>query len=165
MPLRPRSDAASPRGRSSAGRGSSVGMDLGTRALVLGVGSLVLSWVPLLNIIAFLAALMAVSFGLLARWPTGWLTNQEADQRRGLAGVVLGALGLYEPLVDWAGAGATVPLTGFGYALSPGAKKAVAEQGLLGAFTGGITATAGGIAAAILFGYLFALLARPQTKM
>ena len=81
------------------------------------------------------------------------------------AGVVLGALGLYEPLAQWAGAGATVPLTGFGYALSQGARKAVAEQGLLGAFTGGITATAGGVAAAILFGYLFALLARPKTKM
>ena len=81
------------------------------------------------------------------------------------AGVILGALGLYGPLVDWAGAGATVPLTGFGYALSQGAKKAVGEQGLLGAFTGGVTATAGGIAAAILFGYLFALLARPRTKM
>ena len=81
------------------------------------------------------------------------------------AGVVLGGLGLYEPLVNWAGAGATVPLTGFGYALSQGAKKAVAEQGLLGAFTGGVTATAGGVAAAILFGYLFALLARPKTKM
>ena len=79
------------------------------------------------------------------------------------AGVILGGLGLYGPLVDWAGA--TVPLTGFGYALSQGAKKAVSEQGLLGAFTGGITATAGGIAAAILFGYLFALLARPKTKM
>ena len=81
------------------------------------------------------------------------------------AGVMLGGLGLYEPVVDWAGAGATVPLTGFGYALSQGAKKAVSEQGLLGAFTGGITATAGGIAAAILFGYLFALLAKPRTKM
>ena len=81
------------------------------------------------------------------------------------AGVVLGALGLYAPLVDWAGAGATVPLTGFGYALSQGAKKAVQEHGLIGAFTGGITATAGGVAAAILFGYLFALLARPKTKM
>ena len=81
------------------------------------------------------------------------------------AGVVLGGLGLYEPLVNWAGAGATVPLTGFGYALSQGAKKAVAEQGLLGAFTGGVTATAGGVAAAILFGYLFALLARPKTKI
>jgi len=81
------------------------------------------------------------------------------------AGVILGGLGLYEPVVDWAGAGATVPLTGFGYALSQGAKKAVSEQGLLGAFTGGITATAGGIAAAILFGYLFALLAKPRTKI
>ena len=81
------------------------------------------------------------------------------------AGVVLGGLGLYEPLVNWAGAGATVPLTGFGYTLSQGAKKSVAEQGLLGAFTGGVTATAGGVAAAILFGYLFALLARPKTKM
>ena len=80
-------------------------------------------------------------------------------------GVVLGALGVYAPLVEWAGAGATVPLTGFGYALSQGAKKAVQEHGLLGAFTGGITATAAGIAAAIIFGYLFALLARPKTKM
>ena len=80
-------------------------------------------------------------------------------------GVILGGLGLYGPIVDWAGAGATVPLTGFGYALSQGASKAVAEQGLLGAFTGGITATAGGIAAAILFGYLFALLSKPKTKM
>ena len=81
------------------------------------------------------------------------------------AGGVLGALGVYAPLVEWAGAGATVPLTGFGYALSQGAKKAVQEHGLLGAFTGGITATAAGIAAAIIFGYLFALLARPKTKM
>ncbi|MBB1034577.1 hypothetical protein G6031_09265 [Dietzia sp. CQ4] len=88
MPLRPRSDAASPRKRSSEG------MDLGTRSLVLGVGSLALSWVPLLNIIAFLAALMAVAFGLLARWPTGWLTNQEPDPRRGLVGVVLGGVAI-----------------------------------------------------------------------
>lgn len=94
MPLRPRSDAASPRGRSSAGPGSSGGMDLGTRALVLGAGSLVLSWVPLLNIIAFLAGLMAVAFGLLARWPTGWLTNEDTNPRRGLWGVVLGAIAL-----------------------------------------------------------------------
>ena len=88
MPLRPRSDAASPR------RGSSDGMDLGTRALVLGVGSLALSWVPLINIVAFIAALMAVAFGLLARWPTGWLTNEDPDPRRGLAGVVLGAIAI-----------------------------------------------------------------------
>ena len=88
MPPRPRSDAASPR------KGSSSGMDLGTRALVLGVGSLALSWVPVLNIIAFLAALMAVAFGLLARWPTGWLTNEDPDPRRGLFGVILGGIAI-----------------------------------------------------------------------
>ena len=87
MPLRPRSRAASPRTQST-------GMDLGTRSLVLGAGSLVISWVPLLNIIGFLAALMAVAFGLLARWPTGWLTNEEPNPRRALWGVVLGAIAL-----------------------------------------------------------------------
>lgn len=80
-------------------------------------------------------------------------------------GVVLSALGLYEPLVELAGAGATVPLTGFGYSLGKGAIEAVAEKGVIGAFTGGITATAGGIAAAIVFGYLFALICNPKTKM
>lgn len=81
------------------------------------------------------------------------------------AGVVLTALGLYEPLVELAGAGATVPLTGFGYSLGKGAIEAVMEKGVLGAFIGGITATAGGIAAAIVFGYLFALICTPKTKM
>ena len=81
------------------------------------------------------------------------------------AGVVLSALGLYEPLVELAGAGATVPLTGFGYSLGKGAMEAVAEKGIIGALTGGITATAGGIAAAIVFGYLFALICTPKTKM
>ena len=81
-----------------------------------------------------------------------------------VAGVVLGALGLYQPLVDWAGAGATVPLTGFGNALAKGVKKAVAESGLLGAFTGGLTASAGGICAAVLFGLLAALLSRPKDQ-
>lgn len=80
-------------------------------------------------------------------------------------GVILQALGLYEPLVELAGAGATVPLTGFGYSLGKGVMEAVAEEGLIGAFTGGITATAGGISAAILFGYLNALLFTPKTKM
>ncbi|MBQ6676365.1 MAG: stage V sporulation protein AE [Ruminococcus sp.] len=69
-----------------------------------------------------------------------------------VAGVALGALGLYEPLIDLAGAGATVPLTGFGYNLSEGVKKAVAEDGLLGVFTGGFTAAAAGMSAALLFG-------------
>lgn len=80
------------------------------------------------------------------------------------AGVILSGLGLYQPLVDWGGAGATVPLTGFGHLLAKGVKKAVAEQGVLGAFTGGMTATAGGITAAIVFGLLAAALFKPKPK-
>ena len=80
------------------------------------------------------------------------------------AGVVLTARGLYEPRVEWAGAGATVPLTGFGYSLATGAREAVEESGLLGALTGGVTATAAGIAAAIVFGYLASVLFTPHTK-
>jgi len=80
------------------------------------------------------------------------------------AGVILSAAGVYQPLADWAGAGATVPLTGFGHLLAEGVKKAVAEQGLLGALTGGITAAAGGITAAIFFGFLVALLCKPKPK-
>ena len=79
-------------------------------------------------------------------------------------GVVLGALGVYRPLVEFAGAGATVPLTGFGYSLAKGAAKGVEEMGLIGAFTGGIRATAGGVAAAIFFGYLNAVLFDPHGK-
>lgn len=80
------------------------------------------------------------------------------------AGVVLGALGVYAPLAEFAGAGATVPLTGFGYSLAKGAIEAVREQGWLGAFTGGTAACAGGIAAAILFGYLASVIFSPHTK-
>ena len=80
------------------------------------------------------------------------------------AGVVLGALGVYRPLVEFAGAGATVPLTGFGYSLAKGAAKGVEEMGLIGAFTGGIRSTAGGVAAAIFFGYLNAVLFAPHGK-
>jgi stage V sporulation protein AE len=80
------------------------------------------------------------------------------------SGVVLGALGIYGPLVEFAGAGASVPLTGFGYSLAMGAQRAVAEHGLIGAFTGGIQATAGGIAAAVFFGYLNAVLFNPKSK-
>lgn len=79
-------------------------------------------------------------------------------------GVVLGALGLYAPLAELAGAGATVPLTGFGYLMAEGVKQAVNEQGLLGAFTGGLRAGAGGITAAILFGYLFSVIFMARTK-
>jgi stage V sporulation protein AE len=80
------------------------------------------------------------------------------------AGVVLTALGIYEPIVDFGGAGATVPLPGFGYALAKGAIKATKAKGILGAFTGGVTATAGGVAAAIFFGYLMSVLFTPKTK-
>lgn len=81
-----------------------------------------------------------------------------------VTGVVLGALGIYEPLVRWAGAGATVPLLGFGNTLAQGVKTAVAKQGLLGVFTGGLTASAGGIAAAVCFALLMALIFKPREK-
>ena len=80
------------------------------------------------------------------------------------AGVALSAVGLYQPLADWAGAGATVPLTGFGHLLAKGVQKAVAEKGLLGALTGGITAAAGGITAAVFFGFVAALVAKAKPK-
>ena len=80
------------------------------------------------------------------------------------AGVVLGALGFYQPFIEFAGAGASVPLLGFGNSLARGAIKGAAENGVLGAFTGGMTGTAAGIAAAILFGYLAAVLFQPKSK-
>ena len=79
-------------------------------------------------------------------------------------GVVLTAIGLYDPLVKFAGCGATTPLTGFGYSLAVGVKKAVDEKGLIGALLGGLTGTAGGIAAAIVFGCTFALIFRSHPK-
>ena len=79
-------------------------------------------------------------------------------------GVFLYAVGVYEPLIEWAGAGATVPLTGFGSALAKGAEKAVSETGFFGAFTGGVTATAAGVSAAILFGYIAALISKSGDK-
>ena len=81
-----------------------------------------------------------------------------------VSGVVLGGLGIYKYIVQWGGAGATVPLTGFGYLLAKGVAQAVEEGGLLGAFTGGVTAAAGGISAAIFFGYLVALIFKPRPK-
>ena len=80
------------------------------------------------------------------------------------SGVILGGIGLYPKLVEWGGAGATVPLTGFGNLLAKGVKKAVAEDGILGAFTGGCTAAAGGITAAVFFGFLVALLFKSKPK-
>ena len=81
-----------------------------------------------------------------------------------VAGVLLSALGLYQPLVEFAGAGATGPLTGFGHLLATGVQKAVAEKGILGALTGGLTASAAGITAAMIFGLLVALIFNPGDK-
>lgn len=81
-----------------------------------------------------------------------------------VAGVILGAVGLYAPFAEFAGAGAAVPLTGFGNTLAKGVREAVDEQSFLGIFTGGLKATAGGITAAILAGLLAALLFRPKDK-
>ena len=81
-----------------------------------------------------------------------------------LRGVVLGAVGVYEPLAKWAGAGASVPLTGFGYTLAKGTKQAVEEQGLMGALTGPLSSGAAGITAAMLCGLLASLLTKPKEK-
>ncbi len=78
-------------------------------------------------------------------------------------GVLLSAVGLYQPLVDLAGAGATIPLSGFGHSLAQGAIKAVEQKGLIGAFSGGIESTAVGVAAAVIFGYAFAVLFNPRS--
>ena len=78
--------------------------------------------------------------------------------------LILGGLGIYKYLVDFAGAGATVPLTGFGYNLAKGAIEGVKETGLVGVFTGGVKAAAGGIAAAVFFGYLASLISKPKMK-
>ena len=79
-------------------------------------------------------------------------------------GAILGGLGVYKYLVDFAGAGATVPLTGFGYNLAKGTIEAVKTDGILGAFTGGLKASAGGIAAAVFFGYIASLISKPKMK-
>ena len=81
-----------------------------------------------------------------------------------VCGVFLTAIGIYEPLVDFAGAGATVPLTGFGYCLANGVKEAVQSDGILGAFTGGLKATAGGITAAIISGLIVSLIFKARDK-
>ena len=79
-------------------------------------------------------------------------------------GAILGGLGIYQYLVDFAGAGATVPLTGFGYNLAKGAIEGIEQYGLIGAFTGGVKAAAGGIAAAVFFGYIASLISKPKMK-
>lgn len=79
-------------------------------------------------------------------------------------GVVLGTFGIYQPLVEWGGAGATVPLTGFGNVLAKGVMKEIDEIGFLGAFTGGVKAAAAGITAAVTFGYIMAVVSKPKVK-
>lgn len=79
-------------------------------------------------------------------------------------GVILTGIGIYKPLVDFAGAGATVPLTGFGYSLAKGVMEEVDSKGLIGVLTGGLTATSAGISAAVLFGFLAALVSKPKMK-
>ena len=81
-----------------------------------------------------------------------------------VAGVILGALGIYKPITEFAGAGATVPLTGFGYSLAKGVQEAVQENGFLGILTGGLKATAGGITAAIVAGLIVSLIFKPKDK-
>ena len=81
-----------------------------------------------------------------------------------VAGVILGGIGVYEYIFDFAGAGASVPVTGFGYNLAKGVKEAVDEKGFLGIFTGGLTACAGGIAAALTFGLLMSALFKPKSR-
>jgi len=81
-----------------------------------------------------------------------------------VAGVVLTAIGVYEPIVEFAGAGATVPLTGFGFSLAKGVEEAVMQNGILGALSGGLTATAAGIAASVFFGFIMALIFKPGDK-
>ena len=81
-----------------------------------------------------------------------------------VSGVILGAIGVYQPLIEFAGAGASIPLTGFGYLLSKGVKEAVAANGFMGIFTGGLSATAAGISAAIIFVFLMALIFKPGDK-
>ena len=80
------------------------------------------------------------------------------------SGVILGAIGIYEPLVKFGEAGATVPISGFGYTLSKGAIEGAKSKGVIGVFSGGLEAAGGGIAAAILFGYIMSIVSEPKTK-
>ena len=81
-----------------------------------------------------------------------------------VSGVILSALGLWQPVVDFAGAGATVPIIGFGHTLAQGMKEAVAKDGIVGIFTGGFTACAGGVAASLIFGFIASVFARPNSQ-
>lgn len=122
-----------------------------------------MNWDPVMYLKVFLVggALCAVGEALCLK--TGW-TPARILVGYILIGVALSAFGLYGPLVEFAGAGATVPLTGFGHSLCQGVIHSVQERGWIGAFCGGLTATAGGIAAAIFFGTIVAVVAKPRMK-
>ncbi len=106
----------------------------------------------------FLCALGQIIIDKTALTPAKLLTGYVCS------GVFLSLLGIYDKFVQFAGAGATVPLTGFGYTLFEGVKKAISENGFLGIFTGGLTATSGGIAAAVVFALVASLIAKPKIK-
>ncbi len=112
---------------------------------------------------AFLAGGVICAIGQLLIDKTN-LTPAKILSSYVVAGVVLGGLGIYQPFAQWAGAGATVPLLGFGNTLAQGIRKGIAESGLLGILTGGLTAAAAGVCAAVLFGCLMALLFRPRER-
>ena len=118
---------------------------------------------PVTYLAAFLCGGALCLFGQLLIDKTG-LTPARILVLYVVAGVVLGGLGLYRPLVELCGAGATVPLTGFGYNLARGVARGIAERGFLGILLGGVSDAAGGIAAAVFFGYLAALLFKARPK-
>ncbi len=118
-------------------------------------------WFSLIKAFLVGGALCALAQILIDR---GALTPARILTLYVLAGLVLSALGLYAPFAEWAGAGASVPLTGFGHLLAEGARKGAAEQGLLGALSGGLTAAAGGISVAIVSAFLAALLFKSKDK-
>lgn len=112
---------------------------------------------------AFLVGGVICSLGQLLLDRTG-LTPARILSGCVILGVLLSAVGFYEPFREWAGAGASVPLLGFGHTLAEGTRKAVAKDGALGIFTGGMTAAAGGVSAAVVFAFLTALIFRPKEK-
>lgn len=120
-----------------------------------------MDWIKLINAF-WVGGLLCVIAQLLIDYTK--LTPARIMVSYVVAGVVLTAVGLYQPLVDFAGSGATTPIIGFGYSLAKGVVKAINEKGFIGVITGGVIATAGGISAAVFFGLLFSLISKPKAK-
>lgn len=120
-----------------------------------------MDWIKLINAF-WVGGLLCVIAQLLIDYTK--LTPARIMVSYVVAGVVLTAVGLYQPLVDFAGSGATTPIIGFGYSLAKGVVKAINEKGFIGVLTGGVIATAGGISAAVFFGLLFSLISKPKAK-